>query len=507
MTGTGNKLADVAADTLALPADTNAVQFHKKWITWGRMKATAEAVEAALTAAGVPINARVAMVIRTRPGFLAALIGLISKKRTIVMVHAYQAPAALATDIQRKTPAAVICVDQDWSPEVKAAVKQMGAAGITLGEGIEGAQRVPGLEKVHGEIVTSPEPQIILLTSGTTGPPKPFPMSYDFIVRAMLSENTQVQPAANAMPGLLFFPMGNISGIYMLMPVIGRKNASIMLERFEVAGWVDYMRTYKPTAASIPPAGVRMLMDADINGEIDKADLASLTHLNSGAAPLNPDTHRAFEKQFGIKILLSYGATEFGGPVTLMTPELRAQTGDTKFDSIGKPIAGAVFQVVDPDTGAVLPPDTEGLLQVKVPRMGPDWIHTTDVVRIDKDGFLFHLGRADGAINRGGFKIMPEPIERALMQHPAVAVASVVAVKDERLGEVPGAMVELLPGATAPSAAELEAHVRKHVPSTFVPVYYDIVPNIPRTSSLKIDMGTIRKQMNEMHRSRETAKA
>ena len=46
--------------------------------------------------------------------------------------------------------------------------------------------------------------------------------------------------------------------------------------------------------------------------------------------------------------------------------------------------------------------------------MGPDWIRTSDIVVLDEDGFLFHRGRADGAIVRGGFKLLPDTIERAL---------------------------------------------------------------------------------------------
>ena len=60
----------------------------------------------------------------------------------------------------------------------------------------------------------------------------------------------------------------------------------------------------------------------------------------------------------------------------------------------------------------------------------PDKVRTTDLAHIDEDGFLFVVGRADGAINRGGFKVMPETIVEALCQHPAVADAAA-------LGKVP----------------------------------------------------------------------
>ena len=52
--------------------------------------------------------------------------------------------------------------------------------------------------------------------------------------------------------------------------------------------------------------------------------------------------------------------------------------------------------------------------------LGPHWITTTDIASIDDDGFVTVHGRGDGAINRGGFKVLPERIRTALLTHPAV---------------------------------------------------------------------------------------
>ena len=96
--------------------------------------------------------------------------------------------------------------------------------------------------------------------------------------------------------------------------------------------------------------------------------------LMTGAAPLDPTVQRAFEERYGIPVLLAYGATEFGGPVALMTLDLYKEWGQKKFGSVGRPFAGAQLRVINPETGAVLPPNTQGLLELIAPRMGPDWI-------------------------------------------------------------------------------------------------------------------------------------
>jgi acyl-coenzyme A synthetase/AMP-(fatty) acid ligase len=197
--------------------------------------------------------------------------------------------------------------------------------------------------------------------------------------------------------------------------------------------------------------------------------------------------HRAFEAHFGIPILLSYGATEFAGPVTAMTADLHAVWGARKFGSVGRTLPGACIRVVDPESAAELPPGEQGILEVISPRIGPHWIRTSDLAVIDEDGFLFHRGRADGAIIRGGFKLLPETIENALLLHPAVSAACVVGVADKRLGQVPAAAVRIKPGAESIGWCELETHLRLHVPATHIPAMWRIVDDLPKTPSFKID--------------------
>ncbi|NED65107.1 long-chain fatty acid--CoA ligase, partial [Streptomyces sp. SID10244] len=83
---------------------------------------------------------------------------------------------------------------------------------------------------------------------------------------------------------------------------------------------------------------------------------------------------------------------------------------------------------------------------------------------MDADGFVYLHGRGDGAINRGGFKILPETIRATLIRHPAVLDASVVGVPERRLGQVPFAAVELRSGSAAPSEDELKDLVRESLP-------------------------------------------
>jgi acyl-coenzyme A synthetase/AMP-(fatty) acid ligase len=484
----------LCTQALQRPAGTPALEFEQRWIHWGQIRELAESLAALIDAAGVSPQAHIAFVPRNRPSAVAALLGLIARGRSVRMLYAFQSQEALARDIERLRPAVLVAAAEDCSAPVLAALSAQGSVAFALSE--MGVTALPGLDRARQSSHPEPPasaPQIEILTSGTTSAPKRFAISHELVARHMVG--TALTAGAGA-PGadlaerpplLLYMPLGNISGIYTTLPPLLRGQRVVLLDRFSIPAWHDYVLRYRPAFAGLPPSAVQAVLDAGIPA----ADLASLRYLGAGAAPLDPGVHRAFEQRYGIAILLSYGATEFGGPVAAMTADLHAAWGQAKFGSVGPAVAGVQMRIVDPASGAVLPPGQEGLLEVVSHRIGPDWIRTSDIAMIDADGFLFHRGRADGAILRGGFKLLPETIENALLLHPGVSSAAVVGVADHRLGQVPAATVVLKPGHQA-GAAELEAHLRGHLLATHIPVHWRFVDALPTTPSLKIDRPALR---------------
>ena len=161
-----------------------------------------------------------------------------------------------------------------------------------------------------------------------------------------------------------------------------------------------------------------------------------------------------------------------------------------KRGSVGRARAGSQLRVVD-GRGIALPKGTRGLLQVQSDRFGPDWISTTDLASIDTEGYIFLHGRADDAINRGGFKIVPGIIVDALRKHPAVLEVAVAGVADARLGEVPVAAVVLRDGVVA-TGHELLEHARAQLLAYQVPRHLMIVAALPRNASYKVDRAAVR---------------
>jgi acyl-CoA synthetase (AMP-forming)/AMP-acid ligase II len=166
--------------------------------------------------------------------------------------------------------------------------------------------------------------------------------------------------------------------------------------------------------------------------------------------------------------------------------------GKAKRGSVGLPRPGIELRIVDEADGHVLPAGQTGIIEAKVARVGPDWIHTTDLGSLDADGFLYIHGRADQAINRGGFKVLPETVAAALREHPAIADVAVLGLPDARLGEVPVAALETK-GGPAPTDAELEAFARARLVAYQVPARYFVFDALPRTESMKVNLPDLRR--------------
>jgi acyl-coenzyme A synthetase/AMP-(fatty) acid ligase len=269
-----------------------------------------------------------------------------------------------------------------------------------------------------------------------------------------------------------------------------------LLERFRVDEWVDAVRRHRPQTVSLVPAALRMVLDADV----DPADLSSIRSVVSGTAPLSPEDADAFFAKYGIPVLISYGATEFGGGVAGWNLADHQRYWAAKRGSVGRAHDGCELRVVDPDSGAPLSVGAAGVLEVKARQLGDDleWTRTTDLARIDPDGFLWILGRADQAIIRGGFKVLPDDVRVALERDPRVRGAAVIGVDDPRLGAVPVAAVELRAGSEPITAEQLLAEASNVLARYELPTRLQIVPELPRTPSGKVDLPAVREMLTDL---------
>lgn len=469
-----------------------AIEFQQQWYTRGEIAAIADGIIALLKKAGIPDNAAVGMIVRNRVPHAAAMLGFVAAKRSFSMIYAFQSPEAMARDVEKLQCAAVIADRDDWTPVVIEAARKVGSLGIAISAHGERVALVPELAQLGaGPFAPNPdEAGIGVLTSGTTGAPKRIHIRMPILERAATSAAGLVGVSAAEPPDLVFWPFGGIGGICQVLGAGYVGKPMVLLEKFTVEDWVSAVKRHRITKVGVQPTVIRMILEA----KVPREDLASLQFIFGGSAPLEPATQKQFEETYGLPVIWGYGATEFAGTIIGWTPDLYKQFGAIKTGSIGKPFPNVQLRVVDPDTGNEVAAGEHGYLEALVPLVNKEWVRTTDVASIDVEGFVYLHGRGDGAINRGGFKVLPETVVKALQQHPAVLDAAVVGIDDARLGQVPVAAVELRSGVAVPSEDELKAFLRDRLPSHHIPASIRFVEKLPRTPSLKVSLEAI-KQM------------
>ncbi len=471
---------------LAGYGDQPCIEFEGRWYTGADVIAYAAAIASALDDAGVADDAPVGLVVRNRLHHAAAIIGFLAAGRPVSMIYSFQSTEAIGRDVEKLAMSAVVADPEDWSSEVIAAAGRAGSAGIAISLDEPPVASVEGLERrdsTRHHARSEPGVALEILSSGTTGPPKRQALRASALERTVFSVTSGEAASPGAPPEFAYWQFGGI-GVCQLIAGVYNGRRIAMLERFTVDGWVEAIKKHRITRGGVQPAVIRMLLDADV----PKEDLASLEFLISASGPLDPETRDEFEHRYGIPIRLAYGATEFAGSLCAWTPEMLRDFGEAKRNSVGRALPDTELRVVDPETGAVLAAGRQGLLEAKVAPLGPDWIRTTDVASIDTEGFVTLFGRADGAINRGGFKVLPERVRKVLISHTGIRDACVVGVPDVRLGQVPFAAVEIAAGTDPPSADELEELVRHSLPVYNVPVAFAVVDALPRNPALKVSL-------------------
>lgn len=450
---------------------------------------------ALLARGGCGPDGTAALVSRNRPVHAACIAGLAAAGRQLASIYAFQSPAGIAADIARTLPQAVLADRADWHPEVVAAVAAIGAVGVVLDGDAFAALPHAGLERLGAGPFAPPsgERGVVILSSGTTGKPKPIHLPYRLVQRFVETGAAAAGPDAQRFAEVMVMPFTSIGGVAMLLANIVGGRGTVILDKFTVAAWVQAVEQYRPEYATLPPAALQMLMDADVAPE----RIASVRYVTGGGARLDPALQQAFEARFGLRILWGYGATEFCGTAACWTPELYDRYYPAKRGSAGRALPGIGLRIVDPDSGASLPANAPGLIEVLIPAVQDGWSRTTDLGLLDEDGFLFHHGRADGAIVRGGFKIMPETIIAALRRYPGVVDVGVAALPHRRLGQIPVAVLEwsgLGPesgpeseSGPQPRKRDLLAFARQELVAHHVPVDFLIVDELPRTVTMKVD--------------------
>jgi acyl-coenzyme A synthetase/AMP-(fatty) acid ligase len=373
-------------------------------------------------------------------------------------------------------PALIVCDERN--------ADTLAAAGRSDGVLLVPGPELTAGEPVAGETLEPDAPCLITFTSGTSGEPRPVLHARRYLDGQAL----QAEHWLDARPGGLVWctaasGWSKSARNVFIAPWLRGAAALLHDARFDPAERLELLARERVDVLCMAPTEYRAIAK-----RVALAPVPGLRGLVAAGEALNPEVLGAWHEATGLWIRDGYGQTETG-QLTGMPLGAPARAG-----SMGRALPGLALDVVDGELvadPATVPTFFSRYLDAE-PHRGP-W-RTGDRVTRDDDGFYSFVGRTDDVIISAGYRIGPFEVESALVAHPAVAEAAVVAAPDDERGSVVRAVVVLRDG-YAPSA-ELTRALQDHVKDQTAPYKYprrvDYAAELPKTASGKIRRAALR---------------
>lgn len=474
-------------------------------LSYAQLQGMVKAFAGALRGLGVHPGQHVALLLPNTPHFPVSYFGILHAGNVVVPLNvllttdeiayhledsdsvvlvAWEGFAAQAIAAKERTPTCKHLILVKASPTDTATPEGSLSFNALLG-------RAKPLVEYHP---TMPDDRaVILYTSGTTGKPKGAELTHfnlfynaEYVCRRLL-------PGDHSRVALAVLPLFHSFGQTAVQnATLALGGSLVLLPRFDAATAFTLMQKHRVTLfAGVPTMYFGLLHFPDA----DKFDLSALTICVSGGAAMPVEVMRAFDHKYRVNILEGFGLSE-----TSPVASFNLLDRPKKAGSIGLPIWGVEFRLVDNDGKVVEGAGERGEIHIKGhnlmrgyykrPEATADaivdgWFKTGDIAQRDEEGYYYIVDRKKDMIIRGGFNVYPREIEEVLFAHPAIAEAAVIGVPHESHGEEVKAVVALKPSHSL-SAEELIDYCKQHLAAYKYPRIVDFIPTLPKGPTGKI---------------------
>jgi long-chain acyl-CoA synthetase len=338
----------------------------------------------------------------------------------------------------------------------------------------------------------------IFYTSGTTGFPKGAMTTHEgFLSNNETCRRVMNFPTDGSVRTLVSVPLFHVTGCNsQLLPSCEHGSTTVIMPAFEVQAFLRATVEERINSLTSVPAIYWFAMNQPNFSEFDVSHVRWLSY---GGAPIAPDLVLRIAAAFkNARVGNGFGLTETSSVATFLPHEFAHARPETV--GFAAPVCELDLFEADAGVGELLvrgPNVVKGYWnkpQATAETFVNGWLHTGDLARLDKDGFVQIVDRKKDMVNRGGENVYCVEVENALAAHPAVFEAAVMGVPDEMMGEKVGAVVVLKPGMSA-TPKDIRAFAKEQIADFKVPQYLVIQKeNLPRNPGGKILKGRLRQE-------------
>lgn len=460
--------------------------------TFADVDARSSQIAVALRELGVGPGDRVAVMLRNQPEFPLVWLALAKLGALLVPVNTGYREFDGAHVLSHSGARFAVAADEFLELLTKI------APATQLEKVLPVDELIANLHETTETFSTEPErPVNIQYTSGTTGAPKGCVLPNRYWTTLAVGLATDFPSIADNDVMLTAQPFHYIDPQWNVALGLASGAALVVLDRFHPSTFWSKVREYDVTWFYCLGLMPTLLLRQPESPEDTRHKLRAIC-----ASAIPRDLHAELEARWGVPWFEAFGMTETGGDIRMSEEDHDDLVGT---GCLGRPSRDREVMIAD-EAGKPLPRGETGELLIRgiglmhgyhedpeatAKAFTGGWFHTGDLASMDAEGRVYYVGRTKDMIRRSGENVSADEVERALMLHPDIKLAAVIAVPDDLRGEEIKAYVVLGDENSPPE--ELAEFCARKLAYFKVPRYWAVVDSLPMTPSERVAKGELRK--------------